>query len=50
MIPLVGEATWAAFSAQVAAHDAGMPSAFTELNDNSFARYVDQHAREPRAA
>src|SRR5690349_1425268 len=40
-VPLVGEETWAAFVAQVNAHEAGMPSAFTELNRNTYARYVD---------
>ncbi len=41
MVPLVGEAIWAEFQDEVARHNAGEPSAFTALNDNERARYVE---------
>ena len=41
VVPLVGEDTWAEFERQVAAHNAGEASAFTELNENDLVRYVE---------
>ncbi len=40
-VPVVGEETWAAFVAEVDKHEAGEPSAFTELNDNELVSLVD---------
>jgi len=40
MVPLVGEEAWDAFKAEIEKHQAGEPSAFTELNDNDKAELV----------
>lgn len=40
MVPLVGEDAWADFVAEVDKHEAGEPSAFTDLNDNEKASLV----------
>jgi hypothetical protein len=39
--PLVGAETWTAFVAQLEAHNARQPSAFTELNENELVSLVD---------
>ncbi|MBX3131135.1 MAG: hypothetical protein KF718_30730 [Polyangiaceae bacterium] len=39
-VPLVGQATWDAFVAEVDKHNAGQPSAFTTMNDNDKVKYV----------
>jgi len=41
MVPLVGQAAWDAFKAEVAKHNAGQPSAFTTMNENSRVKYVE---------
>jgi hypothetical protein len=39
-VPLVGQATWDAFAAEIAKHQDGQASAFTDLNDNAYAELV----------
>lgn len=41
IVPLVGQAAWDAFKAEVDKHNAGEASAFTTMNKNSRAKYVD---------
>ncbi|MEZ4220132.1 MAG: hypothetical protein R3B13_04315 [Polyangiaceae bacterium] len=40
-VPLVGQATWDTFVAELTKHNNGEPSAFTTLNDNQKVKYVD---------
>jgi hypothetical protein len=40
IVPLVGQQTWDAFLEQVRLHNTGQPSAFTQTNDNPYARLV----------
>lgn len=41
MVPLVGDATWNAFVAEIDKHTAGEASAFDTMNDNDRVKYVD---------
>ena len=41
VVPLVGQETWDAFQAEVEAHNAGDPSAFTTMNDNERVSMVE---------
>jgi hypothetical protein len=41
IVPMVGQDTWDAFVAELDKHEAGQPSAFTDLNDNEYAALVD---------
>ncbi len=46
-VPLVGRKTWLRFSSEVAAHNAGKPSAFTALNKNPQIRWIQLALADP---
>jgi len=50
MVPIVGQAAWDAFKAEVDKHNAGQPSAFTALNKNERVKYVDLSLAPPDLA
>jgi hypothetical protein len=47
MVPLVGQAAWDLFKAEVDKHNAGQPSAFSAMNDNQRVKYVDLSLAPP---